>query len=133
MVEEAALQQAEQECLKDEDVRTRRKELDAERRAEYDQDFIQSFALRVRGLYPSCPYGRDQVIAEHACQKYSCQVGRSASAKTLEEKSITLAVIAHIRHSETNYDAVLAGGMDRYEAMKTIEAKIQLVLTGWLS
>jgi len=54
--------------------------------------------------------GREQVIAEHACQKYSGRAGRSANAKALDEKAITLAVIAHIRHAETDYDNLLAQG-----------------------
>jgi hypothetical protein len=34
---------------------------------------------------------------EHACEKYRGRVGRSKEAKDFDEKSITLAVIAHIR------------------------------------
>src|SRR5512133_725973 len=37
LVEEAALEQAEQECLADADVRARRRERDSVRRAEFDQ------------------------------------------------------------------------------------------------
>ncbi|MEI6290965.1 MAG: DUF2293 domain-containing protein [Chloroflexota bacterium] len=133
MVEEAALQLAEEECLKDEDARFRRQVRGAERRAEYDQEYIKRFALRIRKLFPSCPAGREQIIAEHACQKHSGRAGCTAGAKTLEEKSITLAVIAHIRHFETNYDQFLSDGIDRFEARKTIEAKIQSVLTAWRS
>src|SRR5688572_19987511 len=32
------------------------------------------------------------------------RVGRSAAAKSLDENAINLAVQAHIRHTETNYD-----------------------------
>jgi hypothetical protein len=60
---------------------------------------IQHFVARLRELFLSCPIGREQVIAEHACQKYSGRVGRTADAKALDEKTIRLAVIAHIRHS----------------------------------
>jgi hypothetical protein len=56
-----------------------------------------------------CPPGQEIAIAEHACLKYSDRVGRSASAKNLEESAIRLAVIAHIRHAETHYDDLLAG------------------------
>jgi hypothetical protein len=107
LVEDAALQHAEQECLADEVVRLRRREREAERRAELDQVYVMRFADRVRELFPSCPAGREQVIAEHACQKYSGRVGRSAGAKSLDEEFGRLAVIAHIRHAETNYDEFL--------------------------
>ena len=131
LVEESALQRAEQECLDDADVRARRNERQAERRAEIDQEYVLRLAERVRELLPNCPAGREQVIAEHACQKYSGRVGRSAEAKNLDEKSILLAVIAHIRHAETNYDELLAHGRDRSSARERVEAEIDKVLDRW--
>lgn len=131
LVEESALQRAEQECLEDADVRTRRNERQAERRDELDQEYISSFAKRVRELFPNCPAGREQVIAEHACQKYSGRVGRSASAKTLDEKSVRLAVVAHIRHAETRYDELLAQGLERSLARGMVENAIKQTLADW--
>jgi hypothetical protein len=116
LVEESALQRTEQECLADEDIRARRKERQAESRVELDQEYVSSFAKRVHEFFPNYPAGREQVIAEHACKKYSGRVGRSAQAKSLDEKSILLAVIAHIRHIETNYDELVMHGMDRSSA-----------------
>jgi hypothetical protein len=131
LVEETALQQAEQECLADADARARRKDREAERRAELDHEYIQRFALRVRELFPSCPAGREQVIAEHACQKYSGRVGRSASAKALDEQAIQLAVIAHVRHAETRYDEFLAEGLDRFLARAEIADGLNETLNAW--
>jgi hypothetical protein len=71
LVEAEALDQAEEECLADEDVRARRRERAAVRRAELDREYVDQFAERVRGLYPGCPPGREVAIAEHACLKYS--------------------------------------------------------------
>ena len=131
LVEESALQRAEQECLEDEDLRSHRREREAERRAELDQEYVSAFAKRVRELFPNCPAGREQVIAEHACQKYSGRVGRSAQAKNLDEKSILLAVIAHIRHAETNYDKFLAQGIERSLAREHVQDEIDKVLDRW--
>jgi hypothetical protein len=131
LVEEAALQRAEQECLQDADVRARRNERAADRRMELDQEYVSSFAKRVRELFPNCPAGREHVIAEHACQKYSGRVGRSAQAKSLDEKSILLAVFAHIRHAETNYDELLAQSMERTLARAEVKDVIDKVLENW--
>jgi hypothetical protein len=131
LVEEAGLERAEEECLKDEDARAQRREREAEKRVEIDQDYLRSFARRVRELFPLLPTGREQVIAEHACQKYSGRVGRSASAKSLEEKAILLAVTAHIRHSETQYDRLLADGEERHLAREQIKGQINQVLRQW--
>ncbi|MGZ9167039.1 MAG: DUF2293 domain-containing protein, partial [Anaerolineales bacterium] len=121
LVEEAALQRAEQECLNDADARARHREREAERRAELDQEYMLRFAKRVREIFPNCPVEREQVLAEHACQKYSGRVGRCAGAKSLDEGFIRLAVIAHIRHAETNYDELLSQGMDRRLARHEVE------------
>ncbi len=131
LVEESALQRAEQECLDDTDVRACRNEREAERRAELDREYVSRFAEQVRLLFPNCPVGREQVVAEHACQKYSGRVGRSASAKNLDEKSILLAVIAHIRHTATNYDDLLSRGMDRSSAREQVGDDVNKVLAGW--
>lgn len=131
LVKEAALQRAEQECLNDQDARARHREREAERRAELDQEYVLRFAKRVKELFPNCPVGREQVIAEHACQKYSGRVGRSAGAKSLDEEFIRLAVIAHIRHTETNYDELLSQAMDRWLARDEVAEEIDKILDHW--
>lgn len=131
LVEAEALAQAEQECLADSEARARRQEREAARRAELDQHYVAQFAQRVRDLFPGCPAGREQMIAEHACQKYSGRVGRSAAAKQLDEEAVRLAVIAHIRHTETDYDMLLASGQERWLARDQVEAAIDRVLMRW--
>src|SRR3972149_2295225 len=116
LVEAQALDQAERDCLADSEARTRRREREAARRTELDHQYVERFAARVREIFPRCPQGREAVIAEHACLKYSGRVGRSAVAKSLDETAIRLAVIAHIRHVETEYDTLLASGYERREA-----------------
>ena len=71
LVENAAVELAEHECKADADTRKLRCARAAIRRAELDEEYIASFAARVRELYPNCPIGREKVIAEHACRKYS--------------------------------------------------------------
>jgi hypothetical protein len=131
LVESEALEKAEQECLADSEARTRRREREAERRAELDRHYVERFAERVRQLFPNCPAGRELVIAEHACQKYSGRVGRSAAAKSLDESAARLAVIAHIRHAETDYDDLLAQGFDRRDARAQVEGDVARVIAEW--
>ena len=133
LVEEAALAQAESECLADADARARRRERAAERRAVLDQQYVERFAERVHELFPNCPAGAEQTIAEHACLKYSGRVGRSAAAKALDEKAVRLAVTAHVRHLETPYDDLLAKGWDRYDARREVEDQVHSVLALWES
>lgn len=131
LVEEDALAQAEAECLADSEVRARRNERARERRDELDEEYVKQFAKCIRDLFPRCPQNREQIIAEHACLKYSGRVGRSAGAKSLDEAMITLAVKAHIRHRETNYDSLLAKGWHRNEARGQVRDRVEGLLATW--
>ena len=131
LVEEQGLQKAEQECLADRESRARRREREAARRGELDSDYVKRFASRVRELFPRCPTGREFAIAEHACLKYSGRIGRSGAARTLEAKAVRLAVLAHIRHTETGYDGLLASGHDRWDARAQVESAALDVLSDW--
>ncbi len=131
LVEEKALEQAESECLADSEVRARRNEREQERRAELDHQYIHAFATRVRELFPNCPRGRETLIAEHACRKYSGRVGRSAAAKAFDEEAVRLAVIAHIRHRESNYDDLLGKGWDRSDAREQVRDQVNKTCDIW--
>ncbi len=95
------------------------------------RQFVEQFARRVRELFPACPAGREFEIAEHACLKYSGRVGRSASAKSLDEEAVRLAVIAHIRHQETQYDRLLARGYERWDARHEVEEAVARAMKRW--
>lgn len=132
LVEELALVRAEQECLADTDARARRREREALRRDEIDHEYVDRFAARVRELFRRCPSGRERVIAEHACRKYSGRVGRSAAAKEFDEEAVRLAVAAHIRHAETSYDELLVRGYERWDARERVRDAVQRVLRSWV-
>ena len=73
------------------------------------------------------------MIAAHACRKYSGRVGRSLSAKALDESAIRLAVAAHVRHTETQYDDLLMEGQDRFDARARVRLKVEEILENWES
>ena len=131
LVGEKALEQAEQECLADSELRARRRVRSAEKRAEIDEKYVQTFAEKVRKLYSGAPPSRENVIAEHACLKYSGRIGRSESAKKLDEEAIRLAVTAHIRHTDTRYDEFLSQGYDRKNARSQVKEKVHTILSEW--
>ena len=131
LVEERALELAEDECLADAVLRARRREREAERRAELDETFVERFAARIRELFPRLVAGREQKIAEHACLKYSGRIGRSGLGKKMDEHAVRLAVIAHIRHNETNYDELLGSGWERSDARGAVAERVHEVLNEW--
>lgn len=64
-------------------------------------------------------------------RKYSGRVGRSAAAKALDAEAVRLAVAAHVRHGEANYDELLASGADRHEAREHVARQVDEVLRRW--
>jgi len=78
LVEEDALAAAEQQCLAEEDARSRRRERDRLRRAGEDADLMRRFAVQIEALFPRCPARRAQAIARHAAARGSERVGRTA-------------------------------------------------------
>jgi hypothetical protein len=131
LVEEQALSQAESECLSDAASRTARQARDAERRENLDREYVARFAQRIREHFPGCPPGAEQLIAEHACLKYSNRVGRSAAAKRFDDDAVRAAVVAHIRHTVTAYDRLLAEGVERQEAREAVRSEVQRALVAW--
>ena len=131
LVEEDALDKAEAECLADVEARTRRAERQRERQAELDRDYVEEFAKRVRELFPGCPANREIQIAEHACRKYSGRIGRSAAAKSFDENALLLAVAAHIRHREIEYDELLGNEWDRCDARARVRDQVEKILLSW--
>ena len=131
LVEEDALTQAEGECAADAATREARRAIARARRAELDQEYVERFAAHVRELYPGTPKGRETVIAEHACRKYSGRVGRSAAAKALDADAVRHAVVAHVRHTETPYDELLVAGVERSDARARVRDQVAAVLSAW--
>ena len=131
LVEDSALERAERECEADATQREIRRGQAVLRRAELDEGYVRRFAARVREVYPHCPRGREILIAEHACRKYSGRVGRSAAAKELDEQAVRLAVAAHVRHAETNYDDLLSSMLERSEARAMVGSAVAEVLQQW--
>lgn len=131
LVEEPALEQAEEQCLADSDARMRRRERDAERRADEDLELQARFVAEIARLFPGCPDERAEVIARHTALRGSGRVGRSAAGRSLDEKAVTLAVVASVRHEDTGYDSLLMSGVPRDEARDRIRPDIDRVLDAW--
>src|SRR5215469_18586120 len=107
LVEESALELAEQQCMSDADARMRRRERDAVRRDSTDAEIQNRLGQEIRRLFPGCPAERAAAIARHTGMRGSGRVGRSAAGRGLDEEVIVLAVAASVRHLDTGYDALL--------------------------
>ena len=131
LAEAAAIEQAAQECLSDADVRARRRTRDQSRRADQDVVFRKEFAAAIREQFPGCPVDRAEAIAVHAAARGSGRVGRSAAGRASDPDAVRLAVVASVRHVDTDYDALLMSGVDRESARAQVHHRVEDVVSAW--
>ncbi len=63
----------------------------------------------------------------------SGRVGRSAPGRALDPEAVRLAVAASIRHTDTDYDLLLMGGIGRDAARLRVRDHVEDVLASWRS
>lgn len=131
LVEEMALDRAEQECLADADKRSAQRERAEMYRDKQDLAFAMRMAESIHQMFPGCPPEEAAVIATHASVRGSGRVGRTAAGRALDEDALRAAVIAAIRHRYTSYDRLLMKGWDRIEARDAVREDIDRVLDEW--
>jgi len=126
-----ALAKAEAECVADADVRAARRAVEEERRRVADREYIGQVTAEIIRLFPGCPPKTAAAVADHACQRGSGRVGRSAAAKALAPDALRLAVAAHARHVHTNYDELLLTGCDRERAREIVRPRVGAIMDKW--
>ena len=131
LVEPVALEKAERECTKDADERAAVRVRAAQRRREEDRALAVRMAQQIPALFPGCPMREAAAIAEYTVQRGSGRVGRTEAGRKLEEHPLTLAVIAAICHNHTNYDELLANGVDRDTARRRVADQAEAILEQW--
>ena len=131
LVEVAALEKTEQECVQDADERAAARARAAVQRGEQDRKLVAQMTRLIAELFPGCPATEVAAIAEHTAVRGSGRVGRSEAGRNLDEKALTLAVGAAVRHNHTPYDELLASGVDRADARQQIAGKVEEMLAKW--
>jgi hypothetical protein len=130
-VEFNAIELAKKECAEDANIRALKNKKVAIVRAKHDEIYIVEFSKAIKALYPNCPKNRENEIANHACEKYSGRVGRTANAKKFDKAMINLAVEAHIRHKETDYESQFTTGKTKGLIRSNVKQDITKVLQRW--
>ncbi len=131
LVDEAALERAESECLEDEAARAARRARDAERRDRGDADLARRALDAIRTIFPGCPAAEAESIARHTMERGSGRVGRSDAGRELDPEALRLAVRAHVRHRHTEYDSLLMHGVDRAAARGAVVSAVDAKLHAW--
>jgi hypothetical protein len=131
LVEQAALEKAEQECSEDAGERAKARAAGAVRRQQEDRELVARMTAEILELFPRCPPLEAAAIAAHTATRNSGRVGRTAAGRNLDESALTAAVNAAVRHRHTEYDAILAAGTDRGLARQQIADRVHEILSEW--
>jgi hypothetical protein len=131
LAEAEAIATAERECLTDAEVRERRRERDAQRRVGEDERFVADLADAIRTLFPGCSAERADRIARHAGARSSGRIGRTSAGRALDPDAVRLAVIAAVRHEDTEYEELLMRGVSRAEARELVRDDVDQILHAW--
>ncbi|KAI2622081.1 hypothetical protein GGS21DRAFT_535041 [Xylaria nigripes] len=87
------------------------------------------FSEAVLAKFPRIPRERLPTIIDHATEKRKGRVGRTGKIE-MDDK-VHLAVQAHIRHHDTNYEELLEIGVNRQEARAMISQRVREKLKEW--
>ncbi|POS74438.1 hypothetical protein DHEL01_v207161 [Diaporthe helianthi] len=94
-----------------------------------DEGIAKGFEKDIMREFPNIPSNSLRNVLKIALEKGKGKVGRTG--KLDMQRKVHLAVRAHIRHCETDYDKLLRSGVAREDARQRIEAKIQEVCRAW--
>ncbi|KAF2196426.1 hypothetical protein GQ43DRAFT_257513 [Delitschia confertaspora ATCC 74209] len=94
-----------------------------------DTALLNKAKSELKSLYPKIPPAEVEACLKQAFRKHSRRVGRSGQIEM--KKKVELAVVAHVRHQHTEYDALLKTGMVRQDARVQVRKNIQEVLRKW--
>jgi len=94
-----------------------------------DATDIANVAAEIDTQFPKIPASEKQAVLKHGFKKHSGRVGRTSSIPLT--RKILFAVIAHVRHTHTDYDAMLKNGKSREHARKTTREGIETVMRTW--
>lgn len=131
LAEADAIAKAEEECAEDADERAADRAKAEKHRVQQDKRFAAEFTRAVLDLFPRCPPDQAQRIAQHTAVRGSGRVGRSAAGRAFDREAVTLAVRAAVRHELTNYDELLAKGVERADARAKVADKIEKIVDRW--
>jgi hypothetical protein len=132
LAEAEAIAHAESQCLADSELRERRRQREAQRRLDEDKAFIAELAAAIVVQFPGCLADRALAIARHAGARSSGRIGRTSAGRALDPAAVRLAVVASIRHEDTEYEDLLMTGVPRAEAREQVREEVDEILRTWL-
>jgi hypothetical protein len=118
-------------CALDADERAGERARGAAARVKQDREMVVRMTEQITTLFPGCPPQEAAAIAAHTAVRGSGRIGRTAAGRNLDEQTPTAAVAAAVRHRHTEYESLLASGLDRALARERVTDQVQAILAAW--
>lgn len=131
LVNRAALEKAERECLADADERSAARVRETVYRHEQCRELALRLLERINQLFPGAPSWELARVAEFVAVREHGRVGRSEAVRNLEGRALSASIVAAIRRYCTDYDKLLVGGMDRTTARRCVGERVEELLAAW--
>lgn len=94
-----------------------------------DEGIANGFQKEIMKIFPKIPPDALRNVTKIALEKGKGKVGRVGKLNV--QSKVRLAVWAHVRHCETDYDLLLRNGLGREDARQYVEPKIKEVCKAW--
>ena len=109
--------------------RNSRRQKERQYRADKESQRQAGLLEEIRSQFPAMPESVAETIVAHAFAVGSGRVGRTSLLD--DRRKIELAVRAHIRHCETDYEELLASGAERDWASLSVQEEIEQIYRVW--
>lgn len=92
-----------------------------------DRAKVEALRIRILQVFPNCD--RALKIAKEAYHRKDMGIARNR--RFMNDKDIHFLINAYVRHTFTDYERLLASGMNRQEARTIVKQQIYLKIKEW--
>jgi len=84
---------------------------------------IEAVSAHIRRKHPGCP--------EFAVAWFAAEIASKSWKRASLGKAVGITMQTHLRHHHTNYDTLLLSGIDRLEARRRVQPRVNAMIHSW--
>jgi hypothetical protein len=84
---------------------------------------IETVSAHIRKKHPGCP--------EFAVAWFAAEIASKSWKRASLGKAVGITMQTHLRHHHTDYDTLLLHGVDREEARRRVQPRVNALIRSW--
>lgn len=84
---------------------------------------IEAVRAHIRRKHPGCP--------EFAVAWFAAEIASKSWERASLGKAVGITMQTHLRHHHTDYDTLLLAGIDRVEARRRVQPRVNAMIRSW--